>query len=269
MKELTVEDIKKISIEILRDVHNFCVENNLRYSLAYGTLLGAVRHHGFIPWDDDIDIMMPRPDYDKFIHSYKSKNSFAVFSPELKNSYIAFARVSEVVKTYVHAEANWAPKEGGIWIDIFPIDGLEEDYNTIQDKTAELKDFNGMVYERRTWLTVNNNLLIKIKQIKHRLFDFLNGKSIWTLLDRMEVLRKEMGYKSHKRGIYDIVYKKTAVFSADIFDHYTTLTFEDNNYMVIEAYDTYLKQVYGDYMKLPPVEERVLRHSTHKYYWKD
>lgn len=76
MKPITTHELRKIQIEILKSIHNYCQENNLRYSLAYGTLLGAVRHKGFIPWDDDIDIMMPRPDYEQFLKGYRGYNEF-------------------------------------------------------------------------------------------------------------------------------------------------------------------------------------------------
>lgn len=75
MREINVEELKKIQLEILDDIHRFCIQERLTYSLAYGTLLGAIRHHGYIPWDDDIDIMMPRRDYERFINLYKSNTN--------------------------------------------------------------------------------------------------------------------------------------------------------------------------------------------------
>ena len=71
MKEMTIQEIQQVTLEILKDVHEFCVDNNIRYSLSGGTLLGAIRHNGFIPWDDDADIQLPRPDYDRFIRTYQ------------------------------------------------------------------------------------------------------------------------------------------------------------------------------------------------------
>ena len=71
MREMALKEIQQVSLDILKDVHQFCINNGIHYSLCYGTLLGAIRHNGFIPWDDDIDIMMPRPDYDRFVNTYK------------------------------------------------------------------------------------------------------------------------------------------------------------------------------------------------------
>ena len=82
MREMTLEEIQQVSLEILKDVHRFCVENDIKYSLCYGTLLGAIRHNGFIPWDDDIDIMMPRPEYDRFIRLYQSEKGYKLFAAE-------------------------------------------------------------------------------------------------------------------------------------------------------------------------------------------
>lgn len=78
MKEITLKELRTIQLEILDIIHNFCIENNIRYSIAGGTLLGAVRHGGYIPWDDDIDILMPRPDYKRFIATFSTHSGHHV-----------------------------------------------------------------------------------------------------------------------------------------------------------------------------------------------
>ena len=72
MQELTLKELQQVSLDIIKDVHSFCVNNNITYSIAYGTLIGALRHKGFIPWDDDVDIVMPRPDFERFCREYRS-----------------------------------------------------------------------------------------------------------------------------------------------------------------------------------------------------
>ena len=124
MREMSLKDIQGVSLDILNEIHEFCQGNSIRYTLYYGTLLGAIRHNGFIPWDDDVDIAMPRPDYDRFINSYVSKKGYKLFSREInenENVYIPFSRVCEMEKTMVISPIiPWCSSLTGVWIDIFP-----------------------------------------------------------------------------------------------------------------------------------------------------
>ena len=181
MRIMTSDDSKQVSLEVFDDIHDFCIKNNIRYSLSGGTLIGAIRHGGYIPWDDDIDIYMPRPDYERFLKSYKSSNKFRLFAKSLSNSEMVYARVCEMEKTFVTSRLNfWTKEEKGVWIDIFPVDGA------------------GDTYEEAC------------KRVK----------------------------------------------------------FEGREYMITEDYDQFLRDTFGDYMQLPPENERVPRHSFNEFYWK-
>lgn len=84
METLSLKDIQGVLLRIMKYIHSFCVENDIKYSLCGGTLIGAIRHKGFIPWDDDIDITIPRPDYDRFVKIFKDSDEFKLFAPERK-----------------------------------------------------------------------------------------------------------------------------------------------------------------------------------------
>lgn len=119
MKELTLKEIQQESLKILIDVHRFCEENGIRYSLAYGTMIGAVRHKGFIPWDNDIDIYMPRPDYERFCHLYKS-DIYGIISEYDPHCYINYCHVYDRVKTvFLSDYFTGDSTDGGVWIDVF------------------------------------------------------------------------------------------------------------------------------------------------------
>jgi lipopolysaccharide cholinephosphotransferase len=110
MKELTVKQIQNVCLKIMKEIHAFCVQNNIRYSLAYGSMIGAVTRKRFVPWDDDLDIFMPRPDYERFCKTYKS-DSTKVFASCIGNSYINYGRVCDMVETYVDTHTAWATQK--------------------------------------------------------------------------------------------------------------------------------------------------------------
>lgn len=145
MRHLTLQELQQFSLDILKDVAGFCEKNNIRYSLGYGTMLGAVRHKGFIPWDDDVDIMMPREDYERFRTIYKSKLYSFIDSRNTPDCYIAFGRVCDTKKTLASSCIPWVKKDVGVWIDIFPVDRVPDDKDTfdrIYDSLLLLMKFN-------------------------------------------------------------------------------------------------------------------------------
>ncbi len=266
-KEIGTDEFKKISLDILLAVHEFCQRNNVKYSLACGTLIGAIRHKGFIPWDDDIDIYMVREDYERFVslfpQLYKSRYSILAFSNE-PSWNVPYAKVYDS-RTLYYEEKKYDFEGIGISIDVFPIDNAPDDLNT------------WIKYERRRVLLKNLYVMKELKWRKNRpliknlfvefcsllLYPF-SKKSLALMLDR---------YAKKYNSIETNYYTESCLgvpngrFLKKDFETTNDCLFDNYTFKVMAGYDDYLHQFFGNYMELPPLEERI---SHHRYtaYWK-
>lgn len=268
MKKMTTADIQQVSLEILKDVHSFCIKNNIRYSLSYGTLLGAIRHQGFIPWDDDLDIMMPRPDYERFIQSYQSTEGYKIL-PEGKDSMIAMARVYDTKKTHVVMDVSpWCKRDVGIWIDIFPIDGAEENKSLFKQRVDVIYNLWIQNFKYRLTQISYNTRKTFIQKLKLFIKKILWRK--YNTSKRHIEIQKLITYGStnHVTSLSVPDCKDKEYYPIDIFNEYIETKFEDANFLILKNYDFYLQKIYGDYMKLPPEEDRNPKHTFNEYYWK-
>src|SRR3712207_1450255 len=133
MEKLTSDQIKKVELGILLELQRVCTEHHLRLYLCGGTLLGAVRHKGFIPWDDDIDVCLPRPDYEKLIRLSRQgvfQKNFTVHCGENHNFQFPFLKVMDN-RTRLNQEYMLDQEEDGLWVDVLPVDGLPENENEL------------------------------------------------------------------------------------------------------------------------------------------
>lgn len=273
MKEMTLKEIQQVGLEILCDVHRFCVENDIKYTLHSGTLLGAVRHKGFIPWDDDIDIAMPRPDYDRFLRTYKSVKGYKLFSRELDNSddvFIAFARVCDTIKTFVDDSNNpWTSREKGVWIDIFPLDGVEDSVTRCRKRIRKIS----FVWHQGTILRKCKAPWSSIKGVKNILKQI--GRKIILLfisykaIDKHISMCKEIKWEdsNYYSNLSLMVYGMRDRHHKRVLDTIVLAPFEGYHFYIMEGYDEALREKFGDYMQLPPVEQRVAQHNFNKHYW--
>ena len=268
MREMTVKDIQMVSLDIMKDIHDFCVENSIKYSLQGGTLLGAIRHHGFIPWDDDIDIVMPRLDYERFCKTYKSKKGYQLVSRHNNESYVIFARICEMEKTLVKCEVPWTNISTGVFVDIFPLDGAEDDYEMAAARMTQIKE-----------------LFQKSLRVRGR---FLKWADVHGVKEKMKLIAKRIVYQHSK--VFEEYEKRCLEIPYGSTNHYCNIAyleygmkeyhrtavleecvlhqFEDSQFYIMKGYDEALHEKFGDYMKLPPVEQRVTKHSVYKHYWK-
>lgn len=266
MKRTTGEESKKIQLEILKEIRSICEEAGLRYYLAYGSLLGAVRHKGFIPWDDDIDIVMPRPDYNRFVRLAKSER-FEVFSFETNSDYIySFAKASDK-NTVIEMDGIRCKIDLGVSVDIFPIDGAgdteEEAHKSFSDSTV--------LYGLCIASTWKKYIRGRSKNPKKNLMRF--GSFVLSrFVSRIGVLRKfnslisDKDYdKSRFVAVYSSPYRIKEIMPREVYGAPSKVSFEGELFDAPSDCDRYLTCIYGDYMKLPPEDQRVPLHTTKIY----
>ncbi len=259
MQELfDTKELQKYTKEILEYFADFCEANNLRYFLAGGTLLGAVRHKGFIPWDDDIDIAMPRSDYEKLISmrdKFDGRYILRYWRWE-KDVYYSFLKVEDTCTTKIEDVDSKFKYEGGLGIDIFPQDGLPDDL----DKQHRII----MGYHRLVAIRDYNRVFVNCKWKKYAV-SFLN--KVLFLVMPFEIIVKRYTEKyPYDRSKYVRSfcgrYGEKETYLRELFGEGTTLLFEGRSYAAPLHYHEYLTQMYGDYMQLPPEEKRVSNHSN-------
>lgn len=274
MKEMTTREVQLVSLDILKDVHKFCVKNNIKYSLSGGTLLGAIRHNGFIPWDDDLDIQLAYPDYEYLINNFQSEKGYRLFSREARNGQnveLRIARICDMEKTYVDQGAHpWTNEKIGIWIDVIPVHGAPDNIKEMRRhyrRTLKYARLSNVVREKNTsW-----NEVRKYKSTKKKL-KFLAKKIVGLFvcddatnkyiaeLKKYDYTTSNYFYAGPQNGMGEWQPKKN-------MESYELHQFEDDEFYVMSGYDDNLKGLYGNYMQLPPVEQRVT-HNFYKYYWK-
>ena len=258
-KPIDAEESKRLQLEILDGIDRFCRERGLRYALAYGTMIGAVRHQGFIPWDDDIDLMMPRPDYDRFRRAFEAEGLYVVDLAERDDCVETFVKVCKAGTVMV--DKNFGRELWGVNVDVFPVDGapsehLAEHYdalNRIREKCFQLCPYYKSVRKGR--------FPLMLKYFLKRLRYFYPG-SFRALKRKLVDGQKAIPYETSEIvGIYYASEKTRTFLPKRVYDEIGTILFEGREYAAPKDYDTYLTSLYGDYMQLPPVEKRVSHHA--------
>lgn len=272
MKILTNQDIKQVSLQVLSEIDSICRENKIEYSLAYGSLLGAIRHSGFIPWDDDIDIFMRRADYEHFLKVACDKNrTFELKSIHTDDKYYyLFAKASSLDTKVVEENSNRFNCQLGVSIDIFPIDGLG---NTEDEAKTHLKKhrFNRNIIVATNWKKFFRSKTRSVLVEPFRFMFFLisrlgkHRKLLSTIEDYYSSI--DINKSLFCGNSVDNNYGDREILLSEVVSEYEDVEFEGRRYRKIKHHDEYLKTIYGDYMQLPPKEKRVTHHSF-KAYWK-
>lgn len=245
-------------LSMLKQFHDVCIANELTYYMVGGTLLGAIRHQGFIPWDDDVDVAMPREDYIKFkklADCILPENLEIKFYENTNNSPMHYVKLIDKGTTLI--ENKYRNYFEGVYIDVFPLDGTPTSSSEIKRVQKKVRKYQSLILNH--CYTDGRKGLRKIYGYYAQMLD-LNK-----LHNNLERLLSKYSYSSSEvvgnylgsYGVREFVPKK-------YFGQPKLYDFEDAKLFGPEDYDAYLRNIYGDYMKLPPKEKQI---NTHQYYY--
>lgn len=263
-----MKEIQSVSLNVLRVIADICHKKGLRYTLAFGTLIGAIRHKGFIPWDDDVDILMPRDDYEQLL-SFLENNPIPYISAlNFRNNKKYVHGITRVCDTRYHVVEDIFDDYGlGIFIDIYPVDGLGntiEESQIVYSKAIELADIvvDLSRKDKHHWQSVSP-LKTRFKQwILFHIRKFRGYRFYLNKLQQYALSRPFEQFKYVGNSNWTWV---PLCFEREWFDHLKSVQFEDSEFLVVEEYDAMLRLQYGDYMQLPPKEKQVCHHGYSAY----
>lgn len=268
--EETLRKLQLTQLEILKVVDCFCREHHLKYSLYAGSLLGAVRHKGFIPWDDDLDVCMPRSDYNQFIALWEQTNPNGYILQNKENTpafWQSFSKIRKDHTTFLQEQREAGQYHTGIFLDVFPLDRIPD--GGINRRLFKWHCMKYQLLTREfippragTVVRVGSSLILACTPERRR-------EKV-----RQNELKKITQYNGQRNlevAAIETMASLEKTFASDMLDTYTELPFEDGTFMCFSKWDAYLSRKYGDYMQLPLEEERAWKHHpiiidfTHNY----
>ena len=256
-----VSEIQQMELGIMEYIHEVCQKIGVKYFLAYGSLIGAVRHQGFIPWDDDMDICMLREDYEK-LQDYLIANPderYEVMSYKNNLNYVyPFMKVQDK-HTYLLEEDVRIDSNMGIYVDIFPVDGYEDDADFKNKMTKLIKKRQLSCYTFKGITNTKSLLNSLIRYISIVIFYFTNTNKYVEQIDELAKSRAVADYEQVDYLIYKDMNKP--VWKREWLEQVIVGTFEGKEFMIPKHYHEILTSDYGDYMQLPPLEQRVSHHD--------
>lgn len=260
MAELSIREIQLSCFDVMKAFDAFCRENHLTYFLSGGTLLGAVRHKGFIPWDDDVDLMMPRADYQRMLTIPFPDENYGFFSLEAMPKYSrAWVRMTDR-RTKVTNTTLFANDTAATYIDIFPIDGIPAGKWASKWYFIRIRILDALCKcAKRNYVPKGQRFLI-LKKVLRVLLAPIGAHRFAVWMNR--VARRYPFETSAYRGVTMVThYGMREMMPAEVFDRAVDVEFEGLKMPAPVGYDTYLTNLYGDYMTPPPAHQQMSDHG--------
>lgn len=262
-KLLSKKETQQLLLEMLDQFTAYCEKHGLRYYLVGGTLLGAVRHQGFIPWDDDIDVGMPRPDYERFLKLVEKEPVSKDLKPVSDRNRKLYNAYCELLNTRTRLEketSQYIREEGRIlnlFIDIFPQDGWPEDDREAEKLAGQMKRLRYLALNGRARLGKGTSPLRMLAKMPVILLMKVVGS--WRIVDKIDRIARKYDYDTSRYVgaiTYGIYGSGERCLRTDVLP-LTKVTFEGKQYYAPRRWDVYLGQIYGDFWKLPPKEKQI------------
>lgn len=270
-KELSLHEIQQASFQILQKIKQICDQEGLKYVLCWGTLIGAIRHKGFIPWDDDIDIMMPRPDHDKlmkYMAEHKDElKPLEVFNNDTCPNYpYMLTRISDF--NYILDVDNENDFGIGVFVDIYVEDGAgnsKEEALKLMRKTHGYCSLIFLATRQRYVFGLTQGLIKKLIKVPAFIYSHIMGKKYFE-----NKLMKYVENANYEKSTWvaNIIWgtvPEWEVYPKSILEDTIDVEFEGEKFKAPREYDAVLRQVYGDYMQLPPEKDRIAHHFYSAY----
>lgn len=258
MNEDTLRKLQLLQFDILCQVDSVCRKNNLEYVLVGGTLLGAKRHNGFIPWDDDLDIAMPREDYEKFKEVAKKEFDDSLYLKHFgvdDNYYLPYGKVCKKGTTYISEMDSDYVGNVEIFIDVFPLDNAKKQMSLGQKiQSILVKGLKAVIIRKKKLKVKTTSVQVKVLQV---VFAPFSAKQLMKFQDKIMTMNKKTESEYYVNNGSNYSYVKQTM-PKNIFHPLTEINFEGKMFYAPRDTEYWLERIYGkNYMQLPPVEKRV------------